>query len=90
MSQDSLVSLQLRWWNDRARSLTPGFIGELQIRREGEKQSLLTISGEYHPRAHLYELVDRAFLARMAKAVAANFVTRLRSKLLKSVQVSAA
>ena len=31
VSHDSVTALPLRWWNDRARSLTPGFIGQLQV-----------------------------------------------------------
>lgn len=87
---DSLMTLQLRWWNDRARSLTPGFIGELQIRKAGGETSALTISGEYHPRAYLYELADRSFLNRMSRGVAANFVAGLRAKVVETAHISAA
>ena len=69
----------LRWWNDKASSLTPGFIGELQVRPLSDQLTKLAIVGQYHPRAHLYELVDPAFLGRMATGVVASFLDRLQA-----------
>ena len=76
-SKASLTVLPLRWWNDKARSLTPGFIGELQIRPLNDEVCELMLEGEYYPRAHLYELVDRALLGRMANAVVLRFLEEL-------------
>ena len=90
LDRDSLITMQLRWWNDRARSLTPGFIGELRVHDLGNDESELSVCGEYHPRAHLYELVDRAFLNRMAKAVVSAFLTRLKAKVMETVAINAA
>lgn len=89
VSRGSNAFLQLRWWNDKARSLTPGFIGELQVRPVSDRRTELVIVGEYHPRAHLYELVDRGFLERMANLVAAEFVRELRSQILEALKVTA-
>ena len=72
----------LRWWNDKSRSLTPGFIGELQVRPLCDELTKLAIVGQYHPRAHLYELVDPAFLGRLATGVVACFLDRLAERIL--------
>lgn len=77
------TSRPLRWWNDRARSLTPGFIGEVRVRALGNDVSELSVVGQYYPRAHLYELVDPDLLARMAKAVVSSLVERLRDRISK-------
>jgi hypothetical protein len=90
VSHDSKRGLQLRWWNDRSRSLTPGFIGELVLGRLSDQTCELTLAGDYHPRAHLYELVDRAFLSRMAQAVAAAFLEAIRAHVLEVIVVNAA
>ncbi len=82
---DSVSAMQLRWWNDRARSLTPGFIGELKVADAREGRTELIIAGEYHPRAHLYELVDRKFLSRMARSVVTDYVRRLADRLTEAV-----
>lgn len=87
--QGPIAVLQLRWWNDRARSLTPGFIGALQVRPQSNQRTELAIVGEYHPRAHLYELVDRGFLRRMASAVVAEFLRELRGRILDTLKVTA-
>lgn len=75
--------LALRWWNDKARSLTPGFIGQIRVRPLQVELTELSIVGQYHPRAHLYELVDRAFLNRMATAVIAAFLDGLRDRIVE-------
>jgi hypothetical protein len=90
VGHDSHQGLQLRWWNERSRSLTPGFIGELELRPLGDHTCLLTLAGDYHPRAHLYELVDRTFLSRMAQAVAAAFLEAIRAHVLEAIIVNAA
>jgi hypothetical protein len=89
-SRNSLVAFQLRWWNDKSRSLTPGFIGEVVIRSLGDHASELAIVGQYHPRAHLYELVDRRFLDHLGTAVVSSFLDLLREKLLASIEQQAA
>jgi len=71
------TSRPLRWWNDRSRSLTPGFIGEIRVRAIDDDVTELSAVGQYYPRAHLYELVDPDLLAGMAKAVVSSFVERL-------------
>lgn len=88
VSWDTATVVPLRWWNDKARSLTPGFIGELRVRPEGEWVSELAVTGEYHPRSHLYELVDRGLLASMATAVVRSFLDRLRDRILAGVLIS--
>jgi hypothetical protein len=88
-NQGAITVLQLRWWNDKARSLTPGFIGEVQVRPLSNQRTELVIVGEYHPRAHLYELVDLGFLQRMASAVAAEFLRELRGRILDALKVTA-
>jgi hypothetical protein len=87
VSNASVTVLPLRWWNDKARSLTPGFIGELQVRLVNDEVSELRIQGEYYPRAHLYELVDRALLSRMAKAVVAHFLDQLADTVLGALLI---
>jgi hypothetical protein len=89
INQGPVAVLQLRWWNDRARSLTPGFIGELHVRPQSGQHTELAIVGEYHPRAYLYELVDRGFLWRMASAVATQFLRELRRRILDELKVTA-
>ena len=87
VSKASVIVLPLRWWNDKARSLTPGFIGELQVRSLTDEVSELTIQGEYYPRAYLYELVDRELLARMARAVVLGFLEQLAETVLVTLPV---
>lgn len=85
-SRGATTVLALRWWNDKSRSLTPGFIGQIRVRPVRPLQGQLTelsILGQYHPRAHLYELVDRAFLNRMATAVVASFLDRLQDRIVE-------
>lgn len=77
VGRGGITVFPLRWWNDKARSLTPGFIGELQVRPLSDQLTELRIVGEYYPRAYLYELVDTSFLGRMAEAVVATFLDRL-------------
>jgi hypothetical protein len=77
--------MELRWWNDKSRSLTPGFIGELELRTLPDELTELAIVGQYHPRAHLYELVDNSFLRLMAKAVVSSFLDQLRDRVLKAL-----
>jgi len=81
-SSGAITALTLRWWNDKARSLTPGFIGEIRVRPLSDQLTELMIVGQYYPRAHLYELVDAPFLGRMAKAVVASFLHRLGTRAL--------
>lgn len=85
LNNGSTAVLPLRWWNDRARSLTPGFIGELQVRPVNDEVSELSIQGEYYPRAYLYELADRALLSRMAKAVVLCFLDELGDSVLRAL-----
>ena len=79
----------LRWWNDKARSLTPGFIGELQVRPFSDQLTTLAIVGQYHPRAHLYELGDSAFLGRRAAGVVASFLDRRGDRVLSLTPIPA-
>lgn len=85
----AITTLPLRWWNDKARSLTPGFIGEVRVRPLRDQLTELAIVGQYHPRAHLYELVDRAFLNGMATAVVTSFLDRLGDRILELTTISA-
>lgn len=85
ITRESMTVLPLRWWNDKARSLTPGFIGELRVRPRGDDVSELAIHGEYYPRGHLYELVDRALLSRMADAVVICFLDQLADAVLTAL-----
>jgi hypothetical protein len=80
VSNASVTVLPLRWWNDKARSLTPGFIGELQVRSINNEACELAIVGEYYPRAYLYELVDRGLLSRMATAVTASVLSGIAER----------
>lgn len=87
IDRDGGTIMALRWWNDKARSLTPGFIGELQVRSRDEEVSELAIAGEYYPRAHLYELVDRSLLSRMARAVILRFLDELGDSVLAALSL---
>jgi hypothetical protein len=82
MSHGSMAVLPLRWWNDNGRSLTPGFIGELQVRPVADEITELQIIGQYHPQAHLYELVNNAFLCRVADTVVGSFLNQLQNAML--------
>ena len=84
LGEGPIRTLQLRWWNDKARSLTPGFIGEVQVRSVADQLTELAIVGQYYPRAHLYELGDPALLGGMATAVVASLLERLRDRILHS------
>lgn len=80
VSRESITVMTLRWWNDKSRSLTPGFIGELQLRQLNDVACELAIVGEYYPRAYLHELVDRGLLSRMGKAVTASFLSGIAER----------
>lgn len=80
-SKAGTTTFPLRWWNDKSRSLTPGFIGEIRLRAVRPRLTQLSIVGQYHPRAHLYELVSPAFLTRMGSAVVLSFASQLERRL---------
>ena len=84
VSHDAVTILLLHWWNDKSRSLTPGFIGELRLRAQSAEASELAVVGEYYPRAHLYELVPHALLARMANAVVRCFLDPVADAVLSA------
>lgn len=90
VNRATLTALPLRWWNDKARSLTPGFIGELRVRPHGEQVTEFAVTGEYHPRSHLYELVEGGFLSRMANAVVRSFLDQLRDRILEGIPIGRA
>lgn len=85
LTRGTSTVFQLRWWNERSRSLTPGFIGEIEVTEVEDRTCQMAVSGHYHPRAHLYELVDGRLIQRMAAAVLRDFVVQLKVKLLEAV-----
>jgi hypothetical protein len=85
ISRGANIVVQLRWWNEKSRSLTPGFIGELEVRPLDDHACELIIVGQYHPRAYLYELVDRKLLQRLANVVVSGVVEKFRDRLLAAV-----
>ncbi len=76
------TTFPLRWWNDKSRSLTPGFIGELRLQARPGQVTELSIAGQYHPWAHLYELVSPRLLSRMANTVIGELLQQLQRRLL--------
>jgi len=54
--RDEITTIHLRWWNDRARSLTPGIDGELELRPLDTQSTEVAITAQYRCREALREL----------------------------------
>jgi len=75
--RDEITTIHLRWWNDRARSLTPGIDGELELRPLDTQSTEVAITAQYRCREALRELADSMFLRRMAESVVMAFLDSL-------------